>query len=442
MNSSHSFVDSYIAHRLLLHSPRDTSCVPASKLPQGTGHTKPSNMGLPTSMRALVLDAINKTAAVQRIPLPRPGRDEVLVKVHSIALNPVDALYVSNPLGQSGRTIGSDFSGTVVSVPTTSTLHSGDRVAGFLQGACSVNDRPGAFTEYLICPADLLWLVPASMTFEQAATVSLCALTAAQAIFYRMGLLQPFAWCSSTSSRPTSPTPMPTPMESRNPRYFFIYGASTSVGLYAAQLVRSIPTFATDGRPIVLIGAASKARFKALSAAPYNYDHLVDYREAEWPTQILDITGGNGVDFAYDCISEGSTVGQTASVLNSKGKLAIVRSREGGAWTSDDLRGGIEPSYGAVWEGLGEAVQYQGMSLLASKEARGFAVAFYEWLSSGKARVMTTPVRLMPGGLEKVVEDGLTLLGPGSMDDRGKGRNEEWMKPVSVEKLVYHVSAA
>lgn len=398
-------------------------------------------MGLPTSMRALTLDATNKTATVQRVPVPTPGRDEVLVKVHSIALNPVDALYVSNPLGQSGRTIGSDFSGTVVSVPTTSTLHSGDRVAGFLQGACSVNPRPGAFAKYLICPNDLMWVIPAHMTFEQAATISLCALTAAQAIFYRIGLPQPFAWNARyiSSKRLTCPTPMSTPMEKKTPRYFFIYGASTSVALYAAQLVHSIPTFATDGRPIVLIGAASKARFDALSAAPYCYDHLVDYREAGWPIQVLNLTKRKGVDFAYDCISEGSTVEQTASVLNGMGKLAIVRSREGGAWRSEDLRSDIEPSYGAVWEGLGEAVQYQGMSLPASEEARGFAVAFYEWLSSGKARVEPSPVRLMPGGLERVVEDGLALLGPGSMGDRGEGRDEEWMRPVSMEKLVYHV---
>lgn len=392
-------------------------------------------------MRALILDAERKTARVQRIPVPTPGRDEVLVKVHSIALNPVDALYVSNPLGESGRTIGSDFSGTVVSVPTTSTLHSGDRVAGFLQGACSVNDRPGAFAEYLVCPTDLMWVIPATMTFEEGATVSLCALTAAQAIFHRMGLPQPFAWCSSTSSRPTSPTPTPTPMESRNPRYFFIYGASTSVGMYAAQLVHSIPTFATDGRPVVLIGAASKARFDVLKQGPYSYDHLVDYREAEWPIQVLNFTGRNGVDFAYDCISESSTVEQTASVLNGKGKMAIVRSREGGAWESADFRTDIEPSYGAVWEGLGAPVQYQGMSLPASKEARGFAVAFYEWLSSGKARIEPSPVRMMPGGLDRVVENGLALLGPGSMDDRSKGRKENWMRPVSMEKLVYHVSA-
>lgn len=31
-----------------------------------------------------------------------------------------------------------------------------DRVAGFLQGACSVNERPGAFAEQLVVPWDIV----------------------------------------------------------------------------------------------------------------------------------------------------------------------------------------------------------------------------------------------------------------------------------------------
>ena len=50
------------------------------------------------------------------------------------------------------------------------------------------------------------------------------------------------------------------------------------------------------------------------------------------------------------------------------------------------------------------------------------------------------PLRLMPGGLDRVVENGLALLGSGSMNDRGKGTEEEWMKPVSMEKLVYRIA--
>lgn len=112
-----------------------------------------------------------------------------------------------------------------------------------------------------------------------------------------------------------------------------------------------------------------------LKAEPYCYTDVVDYRDDDWPAKILSFTNGTGVDHAYDCISEGSTVSNTAKTLTPSGKMAIVRSREGGAWTAEGLA--IEPSYGAVWEGLGEDVQYQGMILPASKQARLFAVAFY-----------------------------------------------------------------
>lgn len=47
----------------------------------------------------------------------------------------------------------------------------------------------------------------------------------------------------------------------------------------------------------------------------------------------------------------------------------------------------------------------------------------------------------MPGGLESVVEDGLRLLGSGTMGDReGNKSEEDWMRPLSAEKMVYDVT--
>lgn len=45
----------------------------------------------------------------------------------------------------------------------------------------------------------------------------------------------------------------------------------------------------------------------------------------------------------------------------------------------------------------------------------------------------------MPGGLENVVRDGFALLGSERVDARslGEDRQEEYMRPVSAEKLVY-----
>ncbi|KAL8689439.1 MAG: hypothetical protein Q9218_004888 [Villophora microphyllina] len=390
-------------------------------------------------MKALVLDAEQRTAHLKSIPPPTPSPQEILIRVVTIALNPIDSLYVLHPLAQSGRTIGSDFAGVVEAVGDLvpqSNLKLGHRVAGFLQGACGVNDRPGAFAQFLVCPWDLVWRIGAEMRLQEAAAISLCGLTAAQALFYRMGLEAPFRWSGEGSVTVAAAGPE----EKQHPAKpgilsVFIYGATTSVGLYAAQLVRQ--SAESSGRSIRLFGAASQKHFLMLQAEPYCYDALVDYHDASWPTKVRELSySGRGIDYAFDCISEGMTVSKTASTLAPEGQMAIVRSREGGAWT-DSGNLPVEPSYGAVWEGLGEMVQYQGMHLPASPRARAFAVAFYEWLSSGEGRLKANPLREMPGGLESIVDDGFDLLGSGTMGDRGGSDGKAYKRALSAEKMVY-----
>jgi NADPH:quinone reductase-like Zn-dependent oxidoreductase len=205
-------------------------------------------------MKALALDAEARSAHVWNVPIPHPGRDEVLIHVKAVALNPVDTLYTFKPLGKTGRIVGSDFAGIVVATgedPGSTFLGPNTRVAGFLQGACSVNERPGAFAEYLICPVNLLWKVPESLSFEEAATISLCALTAAQALFYRLQLPTPFEW---EMSRNASKTAYLDAYDTDPALNVFIYGAPTSVALFAAQLLQHFSSMsnrksASLGRP-------------------------------------------------------------------------------------------------------------------------------------------------------------------------------------------------
>lgn len=82
------------------------------------------------------------------------------------------------------------------------------------------------------------------------------------------------------------------------------------------------------------------------------------------------------------------------------------------------------------------------MVVPASPQARGFAVSYFEFLSNmatSDLQLQPNSVRLMPGGLGKIVEDGFTLLGPGVMSDRDNPRTEEHMKPISAEKLIYKI---
>lgn len=412
-------------------------------------------------MKALVLDAENKTASVRDLPLPSPGPNELLVAVKAVALNPVDALYTSNPLGSSGRIVGSDFAGLVVargppapssgspqngalgnggsrlrrsSTTFSTSINRGDRVAGFIQGACSVDNRPGAFAEYIVCPADLVWRVPGTVSFEEAAGVGLCGLTAAQGLFYRLGLDAPFQWDDESDEAVLRRVESESNggQGSDEGFSFFVFGASTSVGMYVAQLVRRSAEM--SGRRVRLIGAASPKNWDMLKAEPYLYDHLVDYRDTAWPGQVRQASG-DGVHFAYDAISEDWTVRDVSTTLREGGKMAVVRSREAGAWKAEGVRG--EPIYGAVWEGLGEDVEYQNMVVKSSAAKRSFSLGFYKWLSDG-GLLQPNPVRLMPGGLERIVADGFAILGT-DVTNRDQDRMEDHMGPISGEKLIYRI---
>ena len=308
-------------------------------------------------MEALILDVPNKTALVKTIPIPDPAPNELLIRVHAVALNPVDALYIAKPLALAAqqRVVGSDFAGTVhklgTSIPPSSQLKEGTRVAGFLQGACSVNERPGAFAEYLVVESDLVWRVPKDMSLESAASISLCALTAAQGLFPRMGIKPPFPWDDGVYR----------PSGGLNPVLrVFIYGASTSLGQYAAQLIRLAAK--ASGRKAILFGAASPARHEMLKAPPFNYNGLVDYRDEAWPEKFLEEQKQARVDYAVDCISEGQSVRNVSKIVVPTGNMAIFRSRAAKAWTAAESELPFEPVYGAVWEGLGVEIQYSGKS--------------------------------------------------------------------------------
>ncbi|KAF6514447.1 hypothetical protein HZS61_005581 [Fusarium oxysporum f. sp. conglutinans] len=303
-------------------------------------------------MKALILNTSLKKATVENVDRPAPGSHEILVNVRAIALNPVDELYVSSPIAaQEKRIIGTDFAGVVVEAGSEISdlsdprVKAGTRVAGFLQGASSVNDRPGAFAEHIAVPYDLVWNVPDGLTLEEASSISMCGLTAAQALFGRLGLPNPFS-----SGLPRQD------VAGSNITSLFIYGSSTSVGLYAAQLARIAAR--VSGMSIRLIGAASSSKHEMLRNEPYNYDVLVDYKDEDWVQEVKDATNGNGVDFALDCISEGQTVYNTHETLAPSAKFAVIRGPVGGQYDPALLT--VKPIYGAVWEGLGVEVGYNG----------------------------------------------------------------------------------
>ncbi|KAI8307239.1 hypothetical protein K4K59_011127 [Colletotrichum sp. SAR11_240] len=377
-------------------------------------------------MKALVLSPSERSVSVKEIPIPSPGPREILIKVCAVALNHVDALYANNPIAaQDDRVIGSDFSGEVVQlgegldVVDDARAKIGARVAGFVQGACSVNLCPGAFAEYLAIDYDLTWHIPTTISFESAATISLCGLTAAQGVFARLQLPCPFFNTRGFSGLGLAGDSLLNVL---------IYGATSSLGLYAAQLVRASEK--TSGRKIRLIGAASASKHAMLKQEPYGYNALVDYRDADWVEQVRSAAGG-GVQYAIDAISKSPSVEQVEQTLAGDGQFAVFRSPALGGFDISKMR--VKPLIGAVWEGLGVEVLYQGATLPANAEARRFATEFYNYVgsgaSSGVVKVQPNPVRLMLGGLDRIASEGFALL-------TGAGGE----RPVSAEKIAYIIS--
>lgn len=379
-------------------------------------------------MKALTTVSGN-TALVVELPVPEPGPTEIRVKVHSVALNPVDALYVAHPVDKAfGRVVGSDIAGIVDKVGSEATQWcAGDRVAGLLQGATSGNIRPGGFAEYAILEADLAIRIPSSVSYDQAATLPLGSLTAAQALFIRLGINAPF------------PSPFSFPPEAASSPSILIYSAATSIGLYAIELIKLLHS---AGRQTyrVFATASPKNHAKLLSLG---VEAVFDYRSPTWIDDVRSASGG--ITYAFDCISEDDTTAHISQTFREGGGvIAVIRKT---AWKKDGIRANVTPLYSAAWSGLGHEILYNDETLPASPEWRAFTVAFFSFLGRDEQKlpIKPNPVRVMPGGLELMVTEGFALLGDNKVADREKNAVESgsrpWMKPISGEKLVYHLTS-
>src|SRR5437660_1564803 len=117
---------------------------------------------------------------------PVPTDDQVLVRVHAASINPYDwhfiegTPYVMRAMGVGLRKpkdtrLGVDFAGTVEAVGKNVTQYKlGDEVFG---------GRGGAFAEYVCRRATgAIGLKPASVSFDDAASVNIAGITALQAL--------------------------------------------------------------------------------------------------------------------------------------------------------------------------------------------------------------------------------------------------------------------
>lgn len=258
----------------------------------------------PTKQKALVIDKKQGKMALTTVDVPKPGPNDILIRIQSVGLNPLD--WKIHKLGIYRETypavLGSDIAGDVVEVGEAVTnVKVGDRV--FTQGA-HTNEGAG-FQQYAVEKSDIIGKLPDNWNYDDAATLNVSFVAAYLGLF----------------NKPPNGHGLPNPLAGAQGQCagqsIVILGGSGSVGQYAIQLAR-IAGFAT-----IITTASPKYTdyLKSLGAT-----HIVD-RTLPTESLALEIFKING-DQASNCILDGISSAETQQmgydILAPGGYLVIV----------------------------------------------------------------------------------------------------------------------
>jgi D-arabinose 1-dehydrogenase-like Zn-dependent alcohol dehydrogenase len=165
---------------------------------------------------------------VKDAPYTRPGADQIVVRAHAVAVNPLD--WITQAAGDLTyrwlsypTVLGSDVAGEVVEVGEQVTRFTvGDRVIAHAVGSDKDSNvaSEGTFQRYTVVLERMASPIPDSLPYENAAVLPLALSTAACGLFQKdhLGLQHP-----SAGPAPTGETVL-------------VWGGSSSAGANAIQL--------------------------------------------------------------------------------------------------------------------------------------------------------------------------------------------------------------
>jgi NADPH:quinone reductase-like Zn-dependent oxidoreductase len=221
----------------------------------------------------------------QDVEKPTPADDQLLVRVRAASVNPLDwhfvegTPFVMRALAGGLRKpkdtqLGVDFAGTVEAV--------GKNVTKFKPGDEVFGGRTGAFADYVcVRESRAVALKPASITFEQAASVPIAAITALQALRDKGQI--------------------------KAGQRVLINGASGGVGTFAVQIAKSMGAEVTG-----VCSTRNLDLVRSLGA-----DHLIDYTKEDFTK----------TDQPYDVIIDNvgnRSLSECRRALKPKGILVLV----------------------------------------------------------------------------------------------------------------------
>ncbi|KAI8582558.1 hypothetical protein K450DRAFT_196925 [Umbelopsis ramanniana AG] len=266
-----------------------------------------------------------KSLQVKPAPYTPPSADQIVVKNHAVAINPVD--YILQDMGDMIFTwlkypfiFGVDLAGEVVEVGSdvSSRFKIGDRVMAVACGADPDRNNPteSAFQNYTVVPADLAVKMPDNLSYEHAAVVPLGMATAASGLFLKDFL---------ALDLPTAPARL------SSGKTLIVWGGSTSVGCNAIQL-------------------AVAAGYEVFStASPRNFDLL----KKLGASQVFDYNQKNVVQDMISALKEKTLAGAMAIGPGSVSLCIDVLSKTKGSKFVTDVSGPGAGSNSTKSSGLG-----------------------------------------------------------------------------------------
>jgi len=231
-------------------------------------------------MRAIAYSQHGGIEKLQVVDQTEPSAwwGQVVVDVHSIALNPLDYRFRRGEMGPDTllgpRVIGRDFAGTVSEVGSgVNTLAVGDRVMGM--------SLWGTAAQRIAVRATKVVKIPDTLDDSTAATIPLVALTAYQIIHDRLRV--------------------------KPGQHVLVHGASGGVGTYVVQLAK------LAGAKVTAVSSYRNTEWLPSIGA----DDMIDY------TQIDCCSGTEQYDAFIDCYGNKS-LSLTRSVLKEDGIYLTV----------------------------------------------------------------------------------------------------------------------
>ncbi|MDI3257005.1 MAG: NADP-dependent oxidoreductase [Kyrpidia sp.] len=235
-------------------------------------------------MKAVVIDGYGNRDQLKLTDMPMPElRDtDVLIEIHAASVNPVDWKirrgYLRNRLNHRLPLIlGWDAAGIVKKV--------GPRVTRFKKGDAVFTrpdiERNGTYAEYVAVDESLVAHKPARLSFEEAASVPLAALTAREALIDHAGV--------------------------KVGDTVLIHAGAGGVGSYAIQIARTL------GARVITTVSGRNVEF----AGQLGADRVIDYTVEDFTQSVRD------ADVVFDTVG-GEVQTRSMDVLKKGGILVSV----------------------------------------------------------------------------------------------------------------------